>query len=526
MNIQKLKPHERQFFKDNEYAISQLQSMAEEALELAKEINVRMWKYDSKYKEGIETAVKDGTDIEYLKVLYPEVIDALKKIDYRIDIPSLKNAKVTNPLCPKNIKINVFGMLKTGDLSLGSLKDDIADHSEYNQELNATYFDLDSMIGVGLDIWPMEKGVEHDYDRGGYNSEYLVVDVNAILVRMIQHGYTLKAEGDNNRAIIDAIVNRIFKLYLAKDGLNKMLIEYCGDNDYFCKDKPQIIKIDPRYRMDNIIKSLVVYKIWYNIVNGLCDKEFDDTVDRIMDKWKVAATMFNTKVATNDIYREMYTKIVCGLCDRERYPDSYLEAAKNMYNKSVAWYIRGHHGEARPVDRVAKGTAFIVGVESETAEFIFNSLGMNSDQYNQRYGKNKAINCLLGMESADVSKFKNFNDYKRFTRAQVLSKLDSKDRNKFIKSENEIIRLRATATNLRDEFAQQNCLRKAATLGKLLQIDISQAQSDNNDAMVELLTLLDTERLSIMDEVADRNFVRERKTQLYGMVNKTANWDY
>ena len=524
MNMQKLKPHERQFFKDNEHAIEQLHKMAEEALELAKEINVRIYSYDSKYAGGIKKCMEEGKDVDYLKVLYPEVIDTLKNINFRLEIPSLKNTD--NPLCPHNIKVNVFGMLKTGDLSRGSLKDDIADHSEYNQELNATYFDLDSMIGVGLDIWPMERGVSHDNECSGYNGEYLVVDANALLVRMLQSGYLLKSEGDNNKVIIDTIVNRIFKWAIAKDGLNKMLMEYCGDNCYFHKDKPQIMKIDPRYSLDNIIKSLVIYKIWYNIINGLCDKPFEDTVDSIMDKWRVAATMFNTKTATNDLYREMYNKIVCGLEDRLRYPDAYLEAAKNMYNKTAAWYIRGHHGYARPVTKVAKGTAFIVGVESETAEFIFNSIGMNADRYNKLYGNNKAINCLLGMESADIGKFKNFNDYKKFTRAQVLSKLEPKDRNLFIKTENEIIRLKATATNLRDEFAQQNCLKKASTLGKLLQLDITKAQSENNEAMVELLTLLDTERLEIMDMVADRNFVRERKTQLYGMVNKTANWDY
>lgn len=525
MNIQKLKPHERQFFKDNESTINKLQTMAVDALDLAKEINARMWKYDSNYK-GIDDAIKDDSkDLEYVKVLYPEVIDSLRKAEFRADIPSVK--KYTgNPLRPTNIKINVFGMLKTGDLSLGSLKDDIADHSEYNKELNATYFDLDSMIGVGLDIWPMEHGVSHGVEDDGYNGEYIVVDINALLVRMIQSGYTLSAEGDNNKAIIDTIVNKIFKLYLAKDGLTKMLVEYCGDNDLYHKSKPQIIKIDPRYRIDNVIKSIIIYKIWYNIINGLCEKEFETTVDRIMDRWRVDATMFNTKVATNNLYSELYNKIVCKLADRLRFPDAYLEAAKNMYSKSVNWYVRANNGAVRNVDRLTKGSAFVVGVESETAEFIFNSLGMNKDRYNKQYGNNKAINCLLGMESADISKFKNFNDYKRFTRAQVLSKLDSKDRAKFIKTENEVIRLRATATNLRDEFSQQNCLKKAATMGKLIQIDISQAQAQGNDAMVELLTLLDTERLSIMDDVAERNFVRERKTQLYGMVNKTSNWDY
>lgn len=524
MNIQKLKPHERQFFKDNEHAINQLQKIAEDALELAKEINVRLFKYDEYYAGGIKKCLEEGENAEYLKVLYPEIIDALKNTNHRLDLPSLK--KLDNPLCSRNIKVNVFGMLKTGDLSVGSLKDDIADHSEYNQELNTTYFDLDSMIGVGLDIWPMEKGVNHDCECSGYNGEYFVVDVNALLVRMIQTGYTLKADGDSNRVIIDTIVNRLFKLAMVKDGLNKMLMEYCGDNCYFTKDKPQIVKIDPRYSLDNIIKSLIVYKVWYNIVNGLCDKEFEDAVDEIMDKWKVAATMFNTKVATNDLYREMYNKIVCGLEDRLRYPDAYLESAKGMYNKAANWYVRGHHGFARPVDKVTKGTAFVVGVESETAEFIYSSLGMNADLYNKKYKNNKAINCLLGMESADMSKFKNFNDYKKFTRAQVLTKLNTKDRALFIKTENEIIRLRATATNLKDEFGQQNCLKKASTLGKLIQLDISKAQSENNDAMVELLTLLDTDRLDIMDDIANRNIVKERKTQLYGMVNKTANWDY
>lgn len=518
MNIQKLRPHERQFFKDNESAIGKLQRIAEDSLNLAKEINVKLYKYDAKY--DLEQASDE--DREYAKVLYPEVLEAVTNSDVRIDIPFLKKE---GHLSAKNIKINVFGALKTGDLSMGSLKDDIANHSEYNQELNTTYFDLDSMIGVGFEIYPMEKGVG-SCDGNGYNGEYIIVDVDALLVRIIQHGYTLGNVDNSVKAITDVIVNKIFKLYIAQDGLNKMLVEYCGDNCDYKKDKPQIIKIDPRYRMDNIIKSLIVYKIWYNIVNGLCEKPFEETVDMIMDKWRVSATMFNTKEATNNIYRELYTKIVCGLEDRLRYPDAYLESAKGMYNKAANWYVRSNNSEIKPVERVAKGSAFVIGVESETAEMLFNSLGMNADKYNSRYGNNKAINCLLGMESTDTSKFKNFNDYKRFTRAQVLSKLEPKDRNLFIKTENEIVRLKATAMNLKDEFGQQNCLRKAATIGKLLQIDISRAQESGNDAMVELLSLLDTERLDIMNLVADRNFVRERKTQLYGMVNKTANWDY
>lgn len=524
MNIQKLKPHERQFFRDNEYAIGQLQSMAEEAFDIAKNINCKLYSYDHKYNFDID----DEASREHLKVLYPEVIDALKMVNHRLEIPGLcKYEDVVG--CPVNIKINVFGMLKTGDLSIGSLRDDIADHSTYNPELNSRYFDLDSMICAGFDIWPMETGVgtgNGEHCKNGYNTKYVVLDVNALLVRLIQSGYTLGNEHDSKKAIIDAMVNKIFKLYIGHLGLAKMLYEYCGDNCYYDKQKPQIIKIDPRYTLDNVIKSLIIYKIWYNIINGLCEKEFEDTVDKLMDRWRVTATMFNTKQATNDIYRELYTKIVCGYCDRERFPDSYLETAKNMYNKVASWYIKDNHNKIRKVNRIVNGSAFVVGLESETADFILRSIGLDKKVYDSQYGNVKAVNCLLGMESVDISKFKSFNDYKKFTRAQVLAKLDSKSRMVFIKTENEIIRLRATAVNIKDEIGQQNCLRKASTIGKIIQMDIDKAIKDNNDAMVELLTLLDSERLDIMNMLADRNLVKERKTQLYGMVDKTSNWDY
>lgn len=523
--IQKIKPNERQFFIENDTSIKYLSDILGKALERAVKINDVMWNYNDCYdlNRARQRATDEGKN-ELLNSLYPEVLEALKHVTDRLPIPIHK----TNPN-ESNIGLNVFGSMKSGDLSKGSIRDDMKKYTKFNKELNTTYFDLESMFGAGIKLAPLDAGASYsgEHMTSGYGDNYIMIDVNSLLVRMITNGYAVGENAEvSEEVLIDCIVNKIFKLYIGKAGFNKMLWEYCGDTPTMIPHiQPERAISENIFSFDNIMKSLIIYKIWYNAVNGLSEKPFEEDIDSIMDKWRIDARYFGPKEAVNNLYRETYVRIVKGLDEKLRIPDNYLEQAKHLYNVAANSYV-STLPKTSAQDRVINGAVCALGIESAVGSDLLISMGLSSAEYNRKYANVKAVNGLLGMESANISDFKDFNQYKKQTRATLLCKLSSSDRMKFIKTENDIIRMKSLAINVKNEFNQQSLLRKLSTLGKLIQVDIENAENDNNDIMIELLSLLDMERIDIMNEVSARNLVKERKTILYGMVDKTSNWDY
>lgn len=113
---------------------------------------------------------------------------------------------------------------------------------------------------------------------------------------------------------------------------------------------------------------------------------------------------------------------------------------------------------------------------------------------------------------------------RRTKRMELLSKLSSSERNKIFKIENEIAKLRADSINCESPSIQKAIMKKLNIIAKDMNDMIS--KSNISDEFRDLVLLIENERSDIEITLSNRDFVKERKTMLYGQLATRNEYDY
>ena len=137
--------------------------------------------------------------------------------------------------------------------------------------------------------------------------------------------------------------------------------------------------------------------------------------------------------------------------------------------------------------------------------------------------KAPSIYSFYGAESLSRED-STYERMRRTKRMELLSKLTSSERNKLFRIENELAKLRADSINCESQSIQKIILKKLATIAKDINDLISNSKSSEDFKTIMFLT--ENERMDIEVSLSNRDFVKERKTMLYGQLATRNEYNY
>ena len=495
----KIHPNMEQFLIENQYGISKIEELAEQACNMYNIIR-------SEVTGDNNTCVADKiAESEYREYLNVKTIDMLtgrfnnKPLWYIHECPK----------CGKKAKVHIYGYLKLGSKSTGELSDDAMARYVKDVKTGGFFFDIDSMISVGPRVKPLMRGVDNISDGEGNR---VVFDIDALLIRALNSSNAILNQEDVDKAILTIMVNRLFIMMMERIDLS-CLIENCLKMDNGDIDASRSKNTDLR----EILKAVFMYRVWYNAVNDINDIDVDKSVENILELVDLASRSFNATQAIPDVFNTIHSKIMSGTMDVRRYPDRVVEKAMDYYRKAMNYYsFREDNGRRSHAMHVSRKV--VIGVESLAADEFFGSLGTSKNFRD----KKRASLSFLGVESIQGST-KEYDEFKRKSRGSILAKLPNEERMLYVKYESDVMKFRSEAIGCRTDFSKSTILRRGETIAKILTFEMSKPHSQE---FMMLLSMLDSERLAVQTELVNRDLFKERNTMLNGQLATKHEWDY
>lgn len=498
--LKRLHPNMEQFIYENQYSIDRFHELADKALAISNDV------------------------ISEVRVKEPNLPDRLIKHGLQNYLDERSISLMTNPsvgnffylrkyreICGHSnydTKLNIFGFLKIGDRSVQELEEDVFNLYVHDEKHDTTYLDLGRAINVGINLEPLRQMLD---DEGLNVQTCLVVDVDATLLRAMSSTNYLNNVEEVEENIVRTIVNKIIILHLSKFNYNCVV-----DNIITCSPYPMS-------DLRTIAKILFAYKIFYNAVNDIDDIDINKSVENIMELIDLAERTQNSNQAIPTVFNTIHNKIVCGKMDVVRFIDRKIEQFMDFYRTAMNYYsfrdINGRRMHGSTLGRINGADSrskLSIKVEQVATESFLSNAGIKPGFRERK----RASLTIIGAESADSEMYEYF---KKNNRATILSKLEYKERITYIKYENDLMKFKSEAIGCRTEFTKGCVLKRGDTIGKLIQTELSQHHSDE---FVNLMCMLDSERVSVQSDLASRDLYRERTTMLNGMISTKNEWNY
>lgn len=502
-------PNFHQFMNENSSGLSRIREIATDAIQL----------YNDLAGHNVAKTMDNILNSDEARGLLAEcTINLLEKYKDKLSYNFM--AKVDKcHRCGELAKINVYGSLKIGDRGKYEIYDDIKNHMIYDDVAQRPIFNLYNCVQLGMKLHGLKmQQFNLDSDRSG-----ICIDVNATLVRYFNSEEYYKNESEFNNGLLATIFNRLVTYNVLIWDFERVLNEYVHFDDYPYLTNNHNIKTLPKtIDIRLIIKALMIYKIWYNIINGLDEAKFECSVSDMMDLIdENMSRLFNATQAVHDGFITMYNRLVVNKGDEMRHPDKYLWKLMNEYNKSVNLYFTTNVHRAQGAYHRNCGFQITVGVESIMGESFLRGMGVDSN-IKRSVDSDKALFGFLGTESMQ-SNTKNFDEFRRKSRGEILAKLQPVERGIYMRLESDVLRLRSQAMAVNTVIGQQTALKRCEAVAKLIITEMNRSKSDE---FIMLLSTLDSERLTVQTELANRDILKERNTRLYGQDITRNEWNY
>ena len=501
-NLCKVHPNMNQFLEENIYGVSKVKELANKACQ----IYISLIEVARTSEAGTADRIAES---ELKDFLTPHALDILSTANRYFDKPNRCSE------CGEYAKVNIYGFLKLGERSVNELETDMKNHFTHNERLGSTYFDVESCIQVGFKIAPFVSGT-----RGAltsFNDDRPVFDVSAILVRALNNATAVVHNEEVEKAILTAMVSRLVVMFGTHKEL-MCLVDNCLKMKYShgagMLDEERSKTTDLR----EILKTLFIYKVWYNGINDLNDVCLEKSVENILDLVNLASRSFNATQAIPDVFNTIHSKIMSGVMDVERFPDRVIRECMDYYRKAMNYYgFREDNGRRMHAAHI-KGKA-VIGVESFAFESFLSTIGVTRGFRD----KKRASLTFLGFENMNTST-REFDEWKKKSRGAILAKLKSDERNTYIQYESDVMKFRAEAIGCRNVYSQSTILKRGETIAKLISMELSK---EHTEEFVTMMGMLDAERLAVQTELANRDFYRERTTMLNGQLGSLKDeWTY
>lgn len=501
-------PAYNRFMRENEYAMDVLTSLVKEALNV----------YSDLYRNiDKRSNVIEDLDRDLLKRLDPKTIDGLKEAVEKFGnqttlLRGSHNAK------SYEYNINVFGYLKVGERSKFTLNDDIdMSHIYRDERTNKDYFDLRNAIMVGTFI---KKDGVYDNFQEDYHVHWQF-DFSTVLVRLISSNRFISEEETLRNGIVNTILNKMIMFELSRPLMMRVMREQnClpVPVGFFSPDNPK-----SSMNTVDLIKTMMIYKVFYNIVNGLDDRSVEDTLKHTLGLVNLNIYSMGEDFGLSSSISMLKNQLTNKLFDIPRSIDIYLDELFEVAraSKSNLALINKRNGEVAQNDlvdnRALIGRAMLAyESSSEMIDSIVKGLGISIEECNSYvdFDNKPALESVIGFESLPTET-QTYSEFIRSSRARLLGQLSKKHRNKFIEYESEILKLKTKVMNCETAEEQDSIMKSSESIGKMISLDLG--VMEDGSLISNLLLMLDTYRADITANLSNRNLNNMRRTSLYGM---------
>lgn len=495
---------QKDFKAKHEFAVKVLLDIArEECYELRKTITSLL-----SHQEG-EKVLEEFSD-----VLSPELIHVINS-----DFTSQKNRTykllyTSERYEKENTLINVYGYPTFGDnaASMDKLEADMTKTVIVNEELRTEAFNVYDHIHVLI--------------FGGK----LIIDVSELLLRVISSVKFKESEELYRKAIKETIISK-YVMFI----INLSRFRYILSNEYDIKDvnigyvKTDAIDNFGIRSIDFACLHMLFLQYVYNVSNGTSVLNHYDDLGHgeFLIHLQNLAKLMTSKMVRYEAVKDIYTLTIDRLTHKRDVMPRYIqmvmdEAEKDLSKLLVSVPVRAsgrnlyRYGKSDLVDDFFKNHQDFTYKITDTME----SFGFVDLEDVKAEGP--ASLTMFGTEAVDPSS-KNYKEFRKTQRGKLLAKLSSKDRAKYIRIENDFIKLKADASNVYNRDGQKISVNALNKLGTIIQLEMDRS---TDELFIELLSMLDSERFAIIDSISERDFFRERNNRLYGQVKTTNKWDY
>jgi len=453
-----------------------------------------------------------------------------------IDILNDEDAPIAHS-SPGLIKynLNMFGYLKTGERSIRELDDDIATSHSVSDSNGIITFDLYNAILVGINIGsnPANSLVEIFKDgisriNGNFcsvdcNMGYMV-DISTVLIRHINR---LLSNPSSNIQLLEDLRHSIIKICISK------AIRMSISIDQMMKEVINSIKVSPAdktMKSSDAIRFLFIYKVYYNIINGLKESTYNKNIDRLNAFLDASVLGYSMDTGTDIASRVLMNEFINSSFDVLRYPDQLIRKQMDIHQVAIRSFGKGRNGDWLTVNSLNAKNELRHGETFSIESYqdgLMEDLGLSYEFFSEAAlsdNNTKSAYGFMGIESALNSNEKfaitqeQFRTMLKINRSELLNKLSSKERKMFCDYENEINRLTARSNNCYDLIEQETILNDSARLSKLISIEVERANKNNNDELVVILNGLDAMRAEVIAKLVERQIKRERMS--FGSISR------
>lgn len=510
-------PSYKKFMMENEHAMDILRELVQDTLRIYSDLFI----FGSRNGGVINP---EDLDQSIYSRLDPKTIDALKETDrtYGKQTTALRGCHNARDY---EYEIHIFGYLKTGERSKSTLKDDLdISHVYRDSRTNQDYFDFNNAIMVGLFL-------QKDGPVGAFNEYtphvHFSFDFSTVLVRLISSARFIDEEESLRNAIINTMLNKIIMFELSRPNMIRIMTEAGIQSQQYAYDDPYA-----KMPVVDLIKMMMIYKIFYNIINGLDSRDLEDTIEHTLGLVDLNVASMGISNGLNTSMIDLKNTLINPLFDVKRSIDIYIDELMNtaenaIMSRNIYKSINGERRLNQNIDNrgmIAKVQPYALEAEGELVHSILDGLGIGTEEFKsiKTLNQTPVLESIFGFESAD-STTKTYQEFVRSNRASMISKLSGKERKIYLGYENEVLKLKSEAMNCETAEQQQAVIRHSESLAKRISIDLERFDVDSIAG--ELLLMLDTYRASITGELAQKNFINLAKNSLYGLSKYKSNFN-
>lgn len=419
--------------------------------------------------------------------------------------------------------------------------DYINDEYDRNNSSDISYFldykvniygnlNLTEEVQVG-DICPGVKIPE--YQLANSISDSLYVSIIRMNIGLIQPT-TAKPEAVGLLAIdihtdlikkipLESLRTNIFREEVFNVILNKFILSIYTNMVYF-----SIVSSYSKFKnvFLNNTESISFNDIYMSLVtNILSSNSVNCKFNPLMDDPELGLSSLLDSIRLNFLHKSSFNVINEGIHELRRF---LVERNHNqsimlddLLDKFLDYYRRKALGYTQTGNSFKTIDAFTVipknySIESCEKDTMLNNEILKNGNYSSLYS-------FYGTESL-TREDTAFERLRRTKRMELLSKLSSSERNKIFKMENEIAKTRADSINCESPIIQKAIMKKLNNLAKDMSDMISKSSISNE--FRDLILLIENERSDIEITLSNRDFVKERKTMLYGQLATRNEYDY
>lgn len=507
------------FVKENKQAILDLENIIERAYTLYREISNIIT--DTPQQNEIMLKLQEHN---YATRLSPDILEEIGKFS-KIPVDGRRN----HPFCTIGINYNVtkrfdekpifrfYGNIKVGDISKIDLFDD--SHVYFVKRdggnVGAVQVDLSALIGVGVDLMdmcPIKRALgKTSYDEDSemsdnfrfnnkfYNVYNLKAEFNTVLVRLmsskeLQEDYELFKE-----SIVNTLVDKFFRNQIA-------IYTYMRHLFY---DRSIVTN-----NLETVCKLAFMMKLCYNSANGIDNDDLGESFYKLFRDFEYNLQYRGTYDSIINTANLWISRLIKGDYELKRFTDECIFEYLDILHKSRQAIMVSHRaGRIQHANRIVTGMQLIGAESLNLKDTIMNEFGIKNGYENLM--KAPANWSSIGFESAG-------NDY-MVSRAKMLNRLNLKERKIFISCESDLMKIKTDSMNVKTIDGQKLIVNRLISLGKIINIELEDKPSDQ---LKDMLNLLDSERVKLLEKVSNRSIWKERNTMLYGQLRTMKHWDF